>query len=75
MIDLGKKNVLGVGVNALDYEAAVRNVMAVAKAGRRYAVTALAVHGVMTGAMDAEHRARLNTFEMVTRMDSRCGGR
>ena len=33
---------------------------------RPYAVTALAVHGVMTGVMDHRHRHRLNSFDLVT---------
>ncbi len=66
MRDLGKKNLLGIGISALDYEAAVGKVMDAAKAGRRCCTTALAVHGVITGATDRAHRARLNTFEVVT---------
>lgn len=66
MIDLGKKNLLGVGVSAVDYDFAVASILEHAKTGRRFATTALAVHGVITGALDREHRYRLNTFEMVT---------
>src|SRR5690606_24029416 len=33
---------------------------------RPLAVTALAVHGVMTGVLDPEHNARLNAFDLVT---------
>lgn len=65
MIDLGKKNLLGVLVDALDYEAAVNRFTVAAISGERYATTALAVHGVMTGALDATHRYRLNHFEMI----------
>jgi N-acetylglucosaminyldiphosphoundecaprenol N-acetyl-beta-D-mannosaminyltransferase len=66
VIDLGKQNVLGVLVDALDYDAAAARIIRAAEDGRPYAVTALAVHGVMTGVVDAEHRHRLNTFELVT---------
>ena len=66
MIDQGKKNVLGVGISAVDYEYAVERILADAKAGRRCRTTALAVHGVITGAVDAVHRYRLNHFELVT---------
>ena len=66
MIDQGKKNVLGVGISAVDYEYAVSRVIADAKAGRRCRTTALAVHGVITGALDRVHRYRLNQFELVT---------
>ncbi|XZE33504.1 WecB/TagA/CpsF family glycosyltransferase [Pirellulaceae bacterium SH501] len=65
MIDQGKKNLLGVLVDALDYEAAVDRFTAAAISSERYATTALAVHGVMTGALDPTHRYRLNQFEMI----------
>ena len=65
MIDLGKRNVLGIGVNAIDYEAAVARVIEAGKQRRAMAVTALAVHGVMTGVDDQEHRYRLNQFDLV----------
>jgi N-acetylglucosaminyldiphosphoundecaprenol N-acetyl-beta-D-mannosaminyltransferase len=66
VIDHGKKNVLGVGISALDYEYAVSRIMSDAKAGRRCATTALAVHGLMTGALERAHRHRLNSFDLVT---------
>ena len=66
MIDRGKRNLLGVGISAVDYEYAVAKIMDAAKKGRRCATTALAVHGVITGAMDSAHRYRLNTFDLVT---------
>ena len=58
MIDLGKKNVLGVRVDAIDYEAAVEKIMAAAGAGRSLTVAALAVHGGRTGRQDEAHRYR-----------------
>jgi N-acetylglucosaminyldiphosphoundecaprenol N-acetyl-beta-D-mannosaminyltransferase len=66
VIDLGKRNVLGVLVDAVDYDAAVARVLAAARESRPYAVTALAVHGVMTGVADPAHEARLNSFDLVT---------
>ncbi|HET9016111.1 MAG TPA: WecB/TagA/CpsF family glycosyltransferase [Thermomicrobiaceae bacterium] len=66
MWDLGKNNVLGVLVDAVDYGAAVHKVISAARDRRGYAVTALAVHGIMTGVQDAEHRYRLNQFDLVT---------
>jgi len=65
MIDKGKKSVLGVLVDAVDYEAAVAKIMAAAREGRPYGVSALAVHGVMTGVGDGEHLWRLNALELV----------
>jgi N-acetylglucosaminyldiphosphoundecaprenol N-acetyl-beta-D-mannosaminyltransferase len=49
MIDRGAGNVLGVRVSAVDYEFAVSRIMECARTGRRCTVSALAVHGVMTG--------------------------
>ncbi len=65
MIDRGKRDVLGVGVNVIDYDGAVERIAQAAHAGESLAVTALAVHGVMTGALDREHRHRLNAFDLV----------
>lgn len=66
MKDLGKQNVLGVLLDAVDYEAAVSRIIKAAKAQQPYAVSALAVHGVMTGVGDPEHRYRLNHLDLVT---------
>lgn len=66
MLDLGKRNVLGVLVDAVDYSAAVDRVVAAAEARRPYGVSALAVHGLMTGVLGAEHRYRLNSLDLVT---------
>lgn len=66
MIDRGKVSVIGVDVDAVDMEAAVAQVLAAARERRAYAVSALAVHGVMTGHDDEEHRARLNGLDLVT---------
>ena len=65
MINLGKKNLLGVHIDAVDYEAAVTRFIEAGKESKRLTVTALAVHGVMTGALDHEHRHRLNSLDMV----------
>ena len=53
MIDRGKHNVLGVRVDAVDYDAAVEQILRAARAAQPLAVSALAVHGVMTGVLDA----------------------
>lgn len=65
MIDRGKQNLLGIHIDAVDYAAAVDKIVHAAQERRSYAVSALAVHGVMTGALDAEHAARLNTLDLV----------
>jgi N-acetylglucosaminyldiphosphoundecaprenol N-acetyl-beta-D-mannosaminyltransferase len=61
-----KHSVLGVMVDATTYEDATAEIIQAAEDGRGYAVTALAVHGVMTGVQDATHKARLNDFDLVT---------
>jgi N-acetylglucosaminyldiphosphoundecaprenol N-acetyl-beta-D-mannosaminyltransferase len=66
VIDRGKVSVLGVRIDAVDYEAAVARVMDAAVDGRPYTVSALAVHGVMTGVDDPEHLSRLNSFDLIT---------
>jgi N-acetylglucosaminyldiphosphoundecaprenol N-acetyl-beta-D-mannosaminyltransferase len=65
MIDKGKKNVLGILVNAVNYEAAVSKIIAAASAGKPMSVSALAVHGVMTGVLESTHRYRLNHIDLV----------
>jgi N-acetylglucosaminyldiphosphoundecaprenol N-acetyl-beta-D-mannosaminyltransferase len=60
-----KKNVLGVGVDAVDYAGAVSQIVAAAKEQRPLAVSALAVHGVMTGVLDSAHRYRLNRLDLT----------
>lgn len=65
MIDRGKFSVLGVLVNAIDYEAAVERIVAAAAQHRPLAVSALAVHGVITGLSGAEQRWRLNHLDLV----------
>lgn len=65
MINLGKYPILGVGISAVDYEYATDAVIGAARERAPLAVTALAVHGVMTGYNDKEHRRRLNSFDLV----------
>ncbi|WP_417738745.1 WecB/TagA/CpsF family glycosyltransferase [Rosistilla oblonga] len=65
MIDSGKHSVIGVNVDAVDYEAAVAKIMHAAIERQSMSVTALAVHGVMTGYLDREQNYRLNRFDLV----------
>jgi exopolysaccharide biosynthesis WecB/TagA/CpsF family protein len=65
MIQEHKRNVLGVSVNVTDYNAAVERIIRAARAKKPLSVTALAVHGVMTGVLDDEHRFRLNSLDLV----------
>lgn len=65
MIDAGRHAVLGVRVDAVDYEASVARVARAAESHRALAVSALAVHGVMTGLLDATQARRLNGLDLV----------
>ncbi len=65
MLDHQKHSVLGVLVNATDYDHAVDSIMDAAREKRPFAVSALAVHGVMTGVMAGAHKFRLNAFELI----------
>ncbi len=62
----GKHNILGVRVSSVDYEAVTAAVIDAATEKRPLKVTALAVHGVMTGVLDRVHKFRLNSFDFVT---------
>jgi len=66
MIDRGRKNVLGVKVDAIDYEAAVLKIISSANSRTGFGASATAVHGIMTGVMDPAHRYRLNNLDLVT---------
>src|SRR4029078_3208516 len=65
MINRGKHNVVGVQVDAVDYEAAVDKIISAAKERRPLAVAAVSVHGVMTSVRDKSHRYRLNALDLL----------
>jgi N-acetylglucosaminyldiphosphoundecaprenol N-acetyl-beta-D-mannosaminyltransferase len=65
VLSLGKKNLLGILIDAVDYEAAVSFVFERVRQNRGAIISALAVHGVMTGALDPEHKFRLNGFDLL----------
>ncbi len=60
-----KRNVLGVMVTAIEPVPAVAAILDAAREHRGLSVTATAVHGLMAGVEDTEHRYRLNHFDMV----------
>lgn len=66
MIILGKRNILGIQVDAVDYEAAADLILNAASESRSFTISALAVHGIMTGYLDEEHKYRLNNFDLIT---------
>ncbi len=65
MTDLGKKPVVGIMVDVIDYEGALERIKIAATERQSMAVSALAVHGIMTGVQDAEQKYRLNSFDLI----------
>src|SRR5690242_1979299 len=65
VLNRGKSNILGVLIDAVDYECAVDFILRVAQERRPTAISALAVHGLMTGVFNGEHRFRLNNFDLL----------
>jgi len=65
MIHRGKSNILGVHVDAVDYEGATARIIAAAQQRQPLTVSALAVHAVVTGALDPFHRFRLNHLDLA----------
>jgi N-acetylglucosaminyldiphosphoundecaprenol N-acetyl-beta-D-mannosaminyltransferase len=61
----GKRNVLGVMVDAVDMDGAVDRVVQAARSRAPFSVTALAVHGLMTGVFDKEYRYLLNHLDLI----------
>lgn len=61
-----KKNLLGVRVSPINYAQAVDAIIQAAENRKALAVTALAVHGVMTGFLDRTQRHRLNQLDIIT---------
>lgn len=61
-----KVDLFGVGVTVTDYDDATDRIMAAARERRSYAVSALAVHGLMEAADDAGFRAQVNRIDLVT---------
>ncbi|MGC2333808.1 MAG: WecB/TagA/CpsF family glycosyltransferase [Candidatus Acidiferrales bacterium] len=65
MRNAGKRNVLGILIDAVDYEHAVHVILEAAREKRAAAISALAVHGLMTGVFDREQKFRLNRFDLL----------
>lgn len=65
MRNAGKRNILGILIDAVDYEAAVDIILRAAHNRTGATVSALAVHGLMTGALDREQKFRLNRFDLL----------
>ena len=65
MLNAGKRNVLGILMNVTDYEGTVDFIVRAARDRRGAAISALAVHGLMTGVFDREQKFRLNHFDFL----------
>lgn len=65
MLDNGKRNVIGILIDTVDYEAATEFVLRAARERRGAAISALAVHGLMMGVLDRIQKFRLNHFDLV----------
>jgi N-acetylglucosaminyldiphosphoundecaprenol N-acetyl-beta-D-mannosaminyltransferase len=63
---LDKYDVLGVGITASDYDNCVRAIIGAARNRTPFAVTALAVHGLVAAFSDQTQRFRLREFGLVT---------
>jgi exopolysaccharide biosynthesis WecB/TagA/CpsF family protein len=60
-----KRNVIGILIDAVDYRVALDTIFAAAQDRRAASVSALAVHGLMTGVLDPEQKFRLNSFDLL----------
>jgi N-acetylglucosaminyldiphosphoundecaprenol N-acetyl-beta-D-mannosaminyltransferase len=65
MRDTSKRNILGVLIDATDYQKTMDFVFDAAREKRRATVSALAVHGLMTGVFNREQKYRLNHFDLL----------
>jgi N-acetylglucosaminyldiphosphoundecaprenol N-acetyl-beta-D-mannosaminyltransferase len=65
MLNKGKQNVIGILINAVDYEAATDFILCAAREKRSASVSAVAVHGLMTGVLDLKQKFRLNHFDLL----------
>jgi N-acetylglucosaminyldiphosphoundecaprenol N-acetyl-beta-D-mannosaminyltransferase len=65
MRDTSKRNILGVLIDATDYQKTMDFVFDAAHERRSAAISALAVHGLMTGVFNREQKYRLNHFDML----------
>lgn len=60
-----KYNLLGIQINSTDYSNVIEQVACAAYKEESLTISALAVHGVMTGVLDKEHQHRLNNLDVV----------
>jgi N-acetylglucosaminyldiphosphoundecaprenol N-acetyl-beta-D-mannosaminyltransferase len=65
MRNTSKRNILGVLIDATDYQNTMDFVFDAAREKRSAAISALAVHGLMTGVFNREQKYRLNHFDLL----------
>ena len=65
MLKNGKGNIIGILIDAVDYKSSVERIVQAAQQRRAMAVSALAVHGLMTGVLQREYKYRLNHFDLL----------
>jgi N-acetylglucosaminyldiphosphoundecaprenol N-acetyl-beta-D-mannosaminyltransferase len=65
MRDTSKRNILGVLIDATDYQKTMDFVFDAARERRSAAISAIAVHGLMTGVLNREQKFRLNHFDLL----------
>jgi N-acetylglucosaminyldiphosphoundecaprenol N-acetyl-beta-D-mannosaminyltransferase len=65
MLNSGKRNIIGILIDTVDYEGAVDVILHAARRRQSAAISALAVHGLMTGVLDREQKFRLNHFDLL----------
>lgn len=65
-MDPSKRNVLGVLVDSCDYAAATHQIIDAATQRRPFAMTAIAVHGIMCSVGDPLLCRQVNSFDLVT---------
>jgi len=60
-----KKNLLGIQMDALERRQAADAILEAGRQRQPLAVSAMAVHGIMTGVLDRTHRYRLNHVDLL----------
>jgi N-acetylglucosaminyldiphosphoundecaprenol N-acetyl-beta-D-mannosaminyltransferase len=65
VLNSGKRNVIGILIDAVDYESAIDCVFKASRERRGFSASALAVHGLMTGVLDPQQKFRLNHFDLL----------
>ena len=66
MICDGKRNILGILVDVVDYAGVVEAIIQAAKEHRGLAVATVPVHAVMEGVLSPQHKYRLNHLDLLT---------